>query len=279
MKLSNIYWIHEPILYDVDFSRSGHVLGEGANRLVPVLTTEDLHESLKNDDICGIILSNCLELPDITQKVVIISNKPMDLATQIRDEIETTHSLFPTKIHPSACIHPTAIIPEYDVQIGQNVRISEHVCIEQGCNIGSGTVIGPHSHIGMVPSGHSIHPTGKVIIGKEVSIHALCIIERPIFSDITFIGDRTHIDNRVFIHQGVKIGELSLITANTEIEEYSHIGRNCWVGLRTRIQRGVTIGNNCYVTLGSTITRNIKDNMVVRDNWEISRKRFRGIIP
>lgn len=287
MNISDIPWLTNKNLHNAEFSTIGHVLGTGQNRLVPITSEPDLRRALNSSEICGVIVSEEISIPHEFKKGVIISQDPLLIALKIKNELENPKKLKldPTSIHPSAVIHPTAKIAGFNVSIEKDVEIGEHVIIHQGCKIGNNSTIGPNSCVGSNPCIGDNDPflddyisSGFVEIHNEVSIHANCVIERPIFNDVTKIGSRCHIDNLVTIRQGAIIDELSLITANSEIGDYAKIGKDCWIGLRAMIGRGVQIGNSSYVTLGSTTSKNISEGMVVRDNWAISRKRFKGMI-
>jgi len=287
MKISDFAELENKIANDANFSTIGHLHGKGEKRLVPINSEQDFQYAVLSENIAGFIIPMTILLPIDTEKGLLISPNPLKTALFIQKEMyqKSGESKKPTKIHPSASIHPTAIISENDVSIGKKVQIYEHVIIHEGSIIEDNSIIGPNTLIGSIPqsddSDQSLkeyHPFGSVHIKQDVVIHANCCIEKPWFQDTTIIGKRCHIDNLVTIRQGAVVNDCSLITANSEIGEYSTIGKNCWIGLRATIHPGVNIGDSCYVTLGSRVTKNIGPGMVVKDNWAIKRERFKGII-
>jgi UDP-3-O-[3-hydroxymyristoyl] glucosamine N-acyltransferase len=287
MKISDFTGIDEKIIQDANFSSIGHLHGKGEKRLVPINSDQDFQSAVLSETIAGFIIPMTILLPINTEKGILISPNPLKTALFIQQLIDQKSGEYKklTKIHPSASIHPTAIISENNVSIGKKVQIYEHVIIHEGSIINDCSIIGPNTVIGSTPKSDDFNPKledykpfGSVEIKQDVVIHANCCIEKPWFQDKTIIGQRCQIDNLVTIHQGARIDDFSLITANSEIGEYSTIGKNCWIGLRSTIHPGVNIGDSCYVTLGSKVTKKIGPGMVVKDNWAIKRERFKGII-
>jgi UDP-3-O-[3-hydroxymyristoyl] glucosamine N-acyltransferase len=115
--------------------------------------------------------------------------------------------------------------------------------------IHSGAVIGSDGFGYVMEKGmhYKIPQVGGVIIGDDVEIGANAAIDRATTGN-TIIGRGTKIDNLVQIAHNVKIGENSVIAAqtgvagSTEIGNYVVFGGQAGVADHTRIDDGVMVG-------------------------------------
>ncbi|MBU4320049.1 MAG: UDP-3-O-(3-hydroxymyristoyl)glucosamine N-acyltransferase [Thermodesulfovibrionales bacterium] len=130
-----------------------------------------------------------------------------------------------------------------NVTIRENVKIGSRVIIHSGAVIGSdgfGYVMEKGIH-------YKIPQVGGVIIGDDVEIGANVTIDRATTGN-TIIGSGTKIDNLVQIAHNVKIGENSVIAAqtgvagSTEIGNYVVFGGQVGVADHTKIDDGVMVG-------------------------------------
>jgi UDP-3-O-[3-hydroxymyristoyl] glucosamine N-acyltransferase len=130
-----------------------------------------------------------------------------------------------------------------NVTVRENVKIGSRVIIHSGAVIGSdgfGYVMEKGMH-------YKIPQVGGVIIGDDVEIGANAAIDRATTGN-TIIGRGTKIDNLVQIAHNVKIGENSVIAAqtgvagSTEIGNYVVFGGQAGVADHTRIDDGVMVG-------------------------------------
>lgn len=130
-----------------------------------------------------------------------------------------------------------------NVTIRENVKIGSRVIIHSGAVIGSdgfGYVMEKGMH-------YKIPQVGGVIIGDDVEIGANVTIDRATTGN-TIIGRGTKIDNLVHIAHNVKIGENSVIAAqsgvagSTEIGNYVVFGGQVGVADHAKIDDGVMVG-------------------------------------
>lgn len=185
----------------------------------------------------------------------------------------------------------SSIISEY-AKIGINVSIGSHNLIEENCNIGdnvtighnnvilNGTiisnnvVIGNNNTIGGVGFGYEKNENGeyenmphigKVKIYESVEIGNNTCIDKGVIGD-TLIGKNTKIDNLVHIAHGVKIGENSLIIANSMIAGSTEIGKNVWVSPSVSIINKIKIGDNALLGMGAVVIKDVNHSKKVVGN-------------
>lgn len=159
-------------------------------------------------------------------------------------------------IHPSVAIYP-------GVQIGDNVEIAA------GCVIGApgfGHVRQQNGRLEPFPH------IGGVSIGNNVSIGSNTCVDCGGLTPTT-------------IHDGVRIGNLTQIAHNVEIEKDCLIGTRCQIaggtkiGQGTEIWAGVTISNKrrigrfCSIKIGSVVITHLPDGSVVSGNFAIPHNR------
>jgi len=178
-------------------------------------------------------------------------------------------------IHPSAVIHPDADIHQ-DTYIGPFTYIGR-------CSIGEGTFIYGHAHL-----------YDKTVVGKNVIIHAGCVIGAdgygyiknendelenfPHIAGVTIkdnveIGGQTNIDrgalSNTILMEGAKIdtlvhighnavvGRHSLVMADAMIGGSTVIGDYAWISPSSVLRDQIKIGERAMVGLGSVVTKDI----------------------
>ena len=200
-------------------------------------------------------------------------------------------------IHPTAVISPTAQLAK-GVAVGPYVVIEENVRIGEGTEIGAFSFIGRGAqlgaHCGLYPrvtlyagaqlgdrvilhSGAVIGAdgfgyvaeegkrwkfpqVGQVRIGNDVEIGANSTVDRGSL-DRTDISAGVKIDNLVHVGHNVRIGENTVIAAQTGISGSVAIGRDVVIGGQVgvadhcRIEDGAVIGAQAGIPSGKTIRR------------------------
>lgn len=91
--------------------------------------------------------------------------------------------------------------------------------------------------------------SSKAIIGKNVEIHPLALIE-----DGVEIGDNTSIGPFCIFRKNAKIGSNCKFTAYCEIRENVEIGDNTSFGSRCTISANAKIGNNVTIKYSFVLT-------------------------
>jgi UDP-3-O-[3-hydroxymyristoyl] glucosamine N-acyltransferase len=158
-----------------------------------------------------------------------------------------------------------------NVEIGSGAVIHGNVFLLEKTIIGSNVVIKPNTTIGGDGFGYAtrigyppmkIPHFGGVVIGDNVDIGSSVNIDRGVFSN-TVISDSVKIDNGVHIAHNVRVGERSLIIANSEISGSVVIGSDVWIAPSVSIREKLKIGSRAFIGLGSVVTKDVEENAVV----------------
>lgn len=197
-----------------------------------------------------------------------------------------------------------------NVLIEENVKIYPHVFIGANSFIGKNTILYPNvsilsdSSIGnnvIIHSGsvigsdgysyvqdhennhHKIPQIGNVIVEDNVEIGANVCIDRGAINS-TVIKRGTKIDNLVHIAHNVKVGEKTLLIAQSGIAGSSKIGNNCIIAGQVGIAGHIELGEKTYVLAKSGVTKNFKGGKIsgfpARDhNEELKNEVFYRKIP
>ena len=199
----------------------------------------------------------------------IIRQKSVDYCRLNENQIETG-----AKIHKSAIIGQDAAIGENSsigansylgvgVHIGRNCEIGQN-CVIECSYIGDNVKIGANSIIGKAGFG-VVHDAkqlidvphfGRVIIQDNVTIGALCTIDRGAFGD-TIIGLFTKIDNHCHIAHNVKIGTGVIMAAFAGISGSVEIGDYVMMGGRVGIGDHFKIGAGAKLAAGSAVLSDV----------------------
>lgn len=198
-------------------------------------------------------------------------------------------------VHESANIHESAIIGK-DIGIGTNVVIEENVkigecsqifhntvimrnsiigrnalifpnvTIRENTIIGENVIIHSGSVIGSDGFGYSpndkgvyskIPQIGNVIIQDNVEIGSNVSIDRAAIGS-TIIGKGVKLDNLVQIAHNVKVGENTVMSAQTGISGSAVIGKNCIFAGQVGSVGHIEIADNVIIGAQSGISKGIK---------------------
>lgn len=203
-------------------------------------------------------------------------------------------------IHPTAVIDPTAEIGEgahigpyavigNGVRIGLHATILAHVVIYSGAHIGShffahahaivreNCVLGDHVTLengAIVGSdgfgfakdeqGHweKIPQSGPVRIGSRVDVQANAAIDRATVG-ATEIGDGSKIDNLVQIGHGSRVGENTLLCAQTGLAGSSVVGNHVILAGQTGVAGHCAVGDNAILTAQSGVSHDVPPGKTV----------------
>ncbi len=159
--------------------------------------------------------------------------------------------------------------------IGPGVEIGDDVIIGAGCTIthsliGHRVIIHPGASIGQ--DGFGFAPTdegmvkvpqlGRVIIEDDVEIGANTTVDRGSGPD-TVLGRGTKIDNLVQIGHNVRIGESSVIVAQTGIAGSTRIGHGVVMGGQAGIAGHLSIGDGAQIAAQSGVAQDVAPGMSV----------------
>lgn len=190
---------------------------------------------------------------------------------------------FDTTIGQGCNINVLASIAEKNVKIGNNVTIEEFVVIRENTIIGDNTIIRAGCKIGgegfeFKNSGKEVFRVdhiGGVILKENVEIQYNSCIDKAIYPwDNTVIGRHVKIDNLVHIGHAVKIGERTMVVANSGIGGRVFIGSDSWVGFGATIRNGITIGEHTRANIGAVVTKSMENYDAVTGNFAIPHSKF-----
>jgi UDP-3-O-[3-hydroxymyristoyl] glucosamine N-acyltransferase len=151
-----------------------------------------------------------------------------------------------------------------DCLIYPNVTIRERVTVGDRCIVHSGTVIGSDG-FGFATDEdvhHKIPQIGVVVIEDDVEIGANCALDRATMGE-TRIGRGSKLDNLIQIAHNVKIGEGTLIAAQTGIAGSTVLGKYCVLGGQVGIVPHIEIGDRAILAAQSGVTKSIRGGGVV----------------
>ena len=180
-------------------------------------------------------------------------------------------------IGPNVVIEAGAIIGEdvtigpgcvigVNAVIGSGSHIHANVTIYHSCQLGqkvavlSGTVIGPDGfgYANDVGTWRKIPQTGRVIIGDNTEIGALCTIDRGSLTD-TVIEQNVIIDDQVHIAHNCQIGSGSCLCGAVAMAGSVKIGKNVIVAGTVAINGHITICDNVQITGNTMVTSDITE--------------------
>ena len=188
---------------------------------------------------------------------------------------------------PGVWIAHSASVAE-DVTMGDNIVIHPGVVIYPNVTLGNNIEISAGCIIGAPGFGHVRQPDGTL----EHFPH----IGGVTIGDNVTIGSNTCVDSGglspTIIGNGCKIGNLTQIAHNVELDQNCLIGTRCQIaggtkiGARTEVWAGVTISNNrqigpdCDIKIGSVVITNLLAGSVVSGNFAVDHgkrmQRFRN---
>jgi UDP-3-O-[3-hydroxymyristoyl] glucosamine N-acyltransferase len=186
-------------------------------------------------------------------------------------------------LDPGAAVGPYAVIEE-DVRIGAGTEIGAFCFLGRGAQLGekcriyprvtlyagvrlanrvilhSGSVVGSDGfgYVSEEGKRRKFPQVGEVEIQDDVEIGANSTIDRGSL-DCTEIGAGTKLDNLVHIAHNVRIGENTVVAAQTGISGSSIIGRNVAIGGQVgiadhcEIENGVVVGAQAGIPSGKVV--------------------------
>ena len=203
-------------------------------------------------------------------------------------------------IHPTAIIDPTAVIGADahigaytvvgpNVHIGIHATLLPHVVLYAGVHVGdyffahahsvirencvlgdyvtleNGAIIGADGFgFSKNDQGHweKIPQSGPVRIGSRVDVQANATIDRATVG-ATEIGDGTKIDNLVQIGHGSRVGNDTLLCAQTGLAGSSVIGNNVILAGQVGIAGHCTIGDGVILTAQSAVSHDVPPGKMI----------------
>ena len=165
-----------------------------------------------------------------------------------------------TKIYPNAFIGDNCKIGD-NTLIYSGAKIYEGTIIGNNCTVHSGAVLGSDG-FGFAPQDDgtykAIPQMGHVVLEDEVSIGANTVIDCATFhGDATIIKKGTKLDNLIQIAHNVKIGQNTVIAAQSGVAGSTEIGESCIFGGQTATVGHVKVANKTSLGAKSGISKSI----------------------
>lgn len=160
-----------------------------------------------------------------------------------------------TTLHKGAFIGRYSVLGE-DCTIGVGAVIQHDVQIGERVAIGDGAVIGYHgfAYAPDISGYHKIPEVGTVVLEDDVEIGANCCIDRATIGE-TRIGRGSKLDNLIQIAHGVKIGENTVIAAQTGISGSVQIGSWVMMGGQVGTVGHIEIGDRMIIGAQAGVTK------------------------
>ncbi|MGA2569606.1 MAG: UDP-3-O-(3-hydroxymyristoyl)glucosamine N-acyltransferase [Terracidiphilus sp.] len=207
---------------------------------------------------------------------------------------------YPPGIHPTAVIDPTAeigpgahigayVVVGPRVRLGPNATLLPHVVLYPGVHAGSHFFAHAHSVVredcilgdyvtfenGVIVGGdgfgfakndqgqwEKIPQSGPVRIGSHVDIQANATVDRATVG-ATEIGDGTKIDNLVQVGHASRVGQNTLLCAQTGLAGSSIIGNNVILAGQVGIAGHCTVGDNVILTAQSAVSHDVPPGKMI----------------
>ena len=202
-------------------------------------------------------------------KALLISDDPFrdfNKLTNYFKPFQSSNSLISTsaKIGEGTVIQPNTFVGN-NVTIGKNCLIHSNVSIYDHTVIGDNVIIHAGTILGADAFYYKKRETGfdqlisggRVVIGNNVGIGALCTIDKGVTGDTT-IGEGTKIDNQVHVGHDTVIGKKCLIASQTGIAGCVIIEDEVTLWGQVGTTSGITIGAKAVVLGQTGVTKSIE---------------------
>lgn len=163
------------------------------------------------------------------------------------------------QVFPGNEIHATAVI-EGDVRLGVGNRILPYTVIYGPTEIGDHNVLGPLTVIGT--PGQDVHhehdPSQKRIqIGSHTIIREFTAVQKPVYGDLTEVGNGVYLMQSVHIPHDAVIGDDVIITPMVALAGVATIQKGTNLGMGSSVHQYSTIGAYCMVATGAPVVKDL----------------------
>lgn len=168
------------------------------------------------------------------------------------------------KIGPHATLLPHVVLYP-SVQVGSHFFAHAHAVVREGCIFGdhvtleNGVIIGADG-FGFAKNNlgqwEKIPQSGPVRLGDRVDVQANACIDRATVG-ATEIGAGTKVDNLVQIGHGSKVGEDTLLCAQTGLAGSSVVGSRAILAGQTGVAGHCELGDGVILTAQSGVSHNV----------------------
>jgi UDP-3-O-[3-hydroxymyristoyl] glucosamine N-acyltransferase len=157
------------------------------------------------------------------------------------------------------------------VQVGSHLFAHAHAVIRENCILGDHVTLENGAIVGSDGFGFAknesgqwekIPQSGPVKLGDRVDVQANACIDRATVGS-TVIGSGSKIDNLVQVGHGSKVGENTLICAQTGLAGSSVVGNNVILAGQTGIAGHCTVGDGVILTAQSAVSHDIPPGKMI----------------
>ena len=168
------------------------------------------------------------------------------------------------KIGPGATLLPHVVLYP-GVRAGRRLFAHAHAVVREHCELGDDVTLENGAIIGADGFGFSkneqghwvkIPQSGPVRLGDRVDVQANACVDRATVGS-TEIGDGSKIDNLVQVGHGSRVGNDTLICAQTGLAGSSMIGNNVILAGQTGIAGHCAVGDGVILTAQSAVSHDI----------------------
>jgi len=171
---------------------------------------------------------------------------------------------------PGATLLPHVVLYP-GVKTGRRLFAHAHAVIRENCELGDDVTLENGAIVGADGFGFSknelgqwqkIPQSGPVRIGDRVDIQANACVDRATVG-VTEIGDGSKIDNLVQIGHGSRVGNDTLVCAQTGLAGSSVIGNNVILAGQTGIAGHCTVGDGVILTAQSAVSHDVPPGKII----------------
>jgi UDP-3-O-[3-hydroxymyristoyl] glucosamine N-acyltransferase len=207
---------------------------------------------------------------------------------------------YPPGVHPTAVIDPSAqigadahigpyVVVGPGVRVGPHATLLAHVVLYQGVTVGSHFFAHAHAVVrenctlgdnvtlenGAIIGGdgfgfaknesgqwEKIPQSGPVRLGNRVDVQSNATVDRATVG-ATEIGDGTKIDNLVQIGHGSRVGQETLLCAQTGLAGSSVVGNNVILAGQVGVAGHCTVGDGVILTAQSAVSHDVPPGKMI----------------
>ena len=118
-----------------------------------------------------------------------------------------------------------------------------------------------------------MHSCGRVVIGDDVEIGALCSIDKGVSAD-TIIGSGTKFDNHVQVGHDTVIGKNCLLGSQVAIAGVTVIEDDVLIWAKVAINKDLTIGKGAVILATSNVDKSLKGGITYFGSPAIEAKKM-----
>lgn len=165
---------------------------------------------------------------------------------------------------PHVVIYPGVTAGDYffahaHAVVREHCQLGDHVTLENGAIIGSdgfGFAKNAEGHWEKIPQ------SGPTRLGDRVDVQANACIDRATVGE-TVIGNGAKVDNLVQVGHGSKVGENTLLCAQTGLAGSSEVGKNAILAGQAGVAGHCKLGDGVILTAKSAVSHDVPDGKMI----------------